>query len=167
MEGTAPLRPTPTRPFTPQGPPIFPASPTPRPEPLIISSAPPLAGPSSPAEPASRPRNPRAAPTATETPVRAELPAAFTAVSSAALRGRAESVLAFAGTVRLLAVVLGVAALALAFFELRGGTTLAAIWTLLSGGVGTVALLAFGEALRLLAALGNSLSGGQGTGERG
>jgi len=50
-------------------------------------------------------------------------------------------------------VVLGLAALALAFFQWRGGVSLSAIWTLLTGGVGTVALLAFAEALRLLSAL--------------
>ena len=66
---------------------------------------------------------------------------------------RADSVGALAGTVGLLAVVLGLAALALAFFQWSGNTGLSAIWTLLTGGVGTVALLAFAEALRLLSAL--------------
>ena len=69
---------------------------------------------------------------------------------------RADSVGALAGTVGLLAVVLGLAALALAFFQWSGNTGLSAIWTLLTGGVGTVALLAFAEALRLLSALARS-----------
>ncbi|WP_424951220.1 hypothetical protein [Deinococcus sp.] len=71
---------------------------------------------------------------------------------------RADGVQTLARTVGLLAVVLGLAAVALAYFQWQGtGTstngTLSAIWTLLAGGVGAVALLAFAEALRLLAAL--------------
>ncbi|WP_310582029.1 hypothetical protein [Deinococcus sp.] len=69
---------------------------------------------------------------------------------------RADSVGALASTVGLLAVVLGLAALALAFFQWSGNAGLSAIWTLLTGGVGTVALLAFAEALRLLSALARS-----------
>ena len=69
---------------------------------------------------------------------------------------RADSVGALASTVGLLAVVLGLAALALAFFQWSGNASLSAIWTLLTGGVGTVALLAFAEALRLLSALARS-----------
>ena len=69
---------------------------------------------------------------------------------------RADSVGALARTVGLLAVVLGLAALGLAFFQWNAGTSLSAIWTLLTGGVGTVALLAFAEALRLLSALARS-----------
>ncbi len=69
---------------------------------------------------------------------------------------RADSVRALASTVGLLAAVLGLAALALAFFQWSGNAGLSAIWTLLTGGVGTVALLAFAEALRLLSALARS-----------
>lgn len=69
---------------------------------------------------------------------------------------RADSVGALARTVGLLAVVLGLAALGLAFFQWSGNAGLNAIWTLLTGGVGTVALLAFAEALRLLSALARS-----------
>ena len=74
----------------------------------------------------------------------------------AELLRRADSVGALARTVGLLAVVLGLAALALAFFQWTGNAGLSAIWTLLTGGVGTVALLAFAEALRLLSALARS-----------
>ena len=74
------------------------------------------------------------------------------------LRARAESVQGFSGTVRLLAVVLGLAALGLTYVQYQGGEAIGALWTLLSGGVGTVALLAFAEALRLLATLGSELS---------
>ena len=69
---------------------------------------------------------------------------------------RADSVGALARTVGLLAVVLGLAALGLAYFQWSGNAGLSAIWTLLTGGVGTVALLAFAEALRLLSALARS-----------
>ena len=73
------------------------------------------------------------------------------------LRARAESVQGFAGSIRLLAVVLGLAALGLAFVQYRDNQTISAVWTLLTGGVGMVALLAFAEALRFLAALGAEL----------
>ena len=69
---------------------------------------------------------------------------------------RADGVHALARTVGLLAVVLGLAALGLAYFQWNAGTSLSALWTLLTGGVGTVALLAFAEALRLLSALARS-----------
>ena len=69
---------------------------------------------------------------------------------------RADGVGALARTVGLLALVLGLAALGLAYFQWNAGTSLSAIWTLLTGGVGTVALLAFAEALRLLSALARS-----------
>jgi|GEM_PF-2171893 len=72
------------------------------------------------------------------------------------LQRRAEGVQGLARTVALLSVVLGVAAVALAYFQWQGDNTLSAIWTLLAGGVGTVALLAFAEALRLLSALARS-----------
>ncbi|ULH16450.1 hypothetical protein MF271_07680 [Deinococcus sp. KNUC1210] len=76
------------------------------------------------------------------------------------LRARAESVQRFSGSVRLLAIVLGLAALGLAIVQYRNDQTISAVWTLLTGGVGMVALLAFAEALRLLAALGTELGAG-------
>ncbi|GGQ97583.1 hypothetical protein [Deinococcus ruber] len=76
------------------------------------------------------------------------------------LRARADSVQRFSGSVRVLAVVLGLAALGLAFVQYRDNQTVSGVWTLLTGGVGMVALLAFAEALRLLAALGTELGAG-------
>ena len=166
----------------------------PRPEPVIISSMPPVSAlPAFPERAGERNRQAiRAAPVAeapasqstgqptgmqnTKTQVSevqaAELPAvahtqgplvsvsAASAGQDADLRSellrRADSVGALASTVGLLAVVLGLAALALAFFQWSGNAGLSAIWTLLTGGVGTVALLAFAEALRLLSALARS-----------
>lgn len=78
------------------------------------------------------------------------------------LQRRAEGVQGLARTVGLLAVVLGVAAIVLAFFQWQGNNTLSAIWTLLAGGVGSIALLAFAEALRLLSALARSAQHRQG-----
>ena len=166
----------------------------PRPEPVIISSMPPVSAlPAFQERAGERNRQAiRAAPVAdapasqsdgqptgmqnTKTQVSevqaAELPAvahtqgplvsvsAASAGQDADLRSellrRADSVGALARTVGLLAVVLGLAALGLAFFQWNAGTSLSAIWTLLTGGVGTVALLAFAEALRLLSALARS-----------
>ncbi len=78
------------------------------------------------------------------------------------LQRRAEGVQGLARTVSLLAVVLGLAAVVLAFFQWQGNNTLSAIWTLLAGGVGSIALLAFAEALRLLSALARSAQHRQG-----
>ncbi len=163
----------------------------PRPEPVIISSMPPVSAlPAFQERAGERNRQAiRAAPVAEVSPstppagvqtkgtqvsdVRtAEFPAAAhtqgplvsvpaaSAGQDADLRSellrRADSVGALARTVGLLAVVLGLAALGLAFFQWNAGTSLSAIWTLLTGGVGTVALLAFAEALRLLSALARS-----------
>ena len=163
----------------------------PRPEPVIISSMPPVSAlPAFQERAGERNRQAiRAAPVAEVSPsmpsagtqttktqvsdVRtADLPAAahtqgpLVSVSAASagqdadlrseLLRRADSVGALARTVGLLAVVLGLAALALAFFQWSGNASLSAIWTLLTGGVGTVALLSFAEALRLLSALARS-----------
>lgn len=81
---------------------------------------------------------------------------------------RADGVQGLARTVGLLAIVLGLAAVALAYFQWQNtgtttGGTLNAIWTLLAGGVGAVALLAFAEALRLLSALARTSQAAQAT----
>ena len=83
--------------------------------------------------------------------------------TAAELLSRADGVQNLARAVGLLAIVLGLAAVALAYFQWQNtgnttGGTLSAIWTLLAGGVGAVALLAFAEALRLLSALARSTS---------
>lgn len=137
----------------------------PRPEPVVISSMPPVSDP-----PSFQERSRQATKTAskpTEAPAQAYTAAAHTQgpqvqvpvagtddeLGSPELLRRAEGVQGLARTVGLLAVVLGLAALALAYFQWQDNATLSALWTLLAGGVGSVALLAFAEALRLLAAL--------------
>lgn len=158
---------------------------SPRPEPVVISSMPPVSDPPAFQERAGernrqasvqtiRPRLGEPGSDAPETAVTGSahtqgplvsLPVdtsneALGVVSE--LQRRAEGVQGLARTVGLLAVVLGLAAIALAFFQWQGSNTLSAIWTLLAGGVGSVALLAFAEALRLLSALARSAQRRQG-----
>jgi hypothetical protein len=139
----------------------------PRPEPVVISSMPPVSDPLS----AGNRKPPRVgvlaeAPEAAissgahsqGTLVSVPVPSALGDGAGALSEGtdllrRADTVLAFARTVGLLAIVLGVAALGVAYFQWQANNTLSGLWTLLAGGVGTVALLAFAEALRLLSAL--------------
>ncbi|QFP76014.1 hypothetical protein [Deinococcus sp. AJ005] len=71
--------------------------------------------------------------------------------AATALARQAGTVEGLAGRLKLLGAVLFVAALALAFFQFTGDQALAGIWTLLSGGVGAIALLALGELSALLA----------------
>ncbi|CAM4228180.1 hypothetical protein [Deinococcus marmoris] len=73
--------------------------------------------------------------------------------AATALARQAETVETLAGRLKLLGAVLFVGALALAFFQFTGDQALAGIWTLLSGGVGAIALLALGELSALLALL--------------
>ncbi|WP_407570062.1 hypothetical protein [Deinococcus altitudinis] len=167
----------------------------PRPEPVVISSMPPVSDPPAFQERAGE-RNRQASKAATRTAdTLTQMPASPAAVSpvisspislpsgahtqgplvsvpssagyelspdaqgaSDELLRRADGVQGLARTVGLLAIVLGLAAVALAYFQWQNtgnttGGTLSAIWTLLAGGVGAVALLAFAEALRLLSAL--------------
>ena len=154
-----------------------PLRPSPRPEPVVISSMPPVSSPP-PFQERAGERSRQA--TRTALPAELPLPAASTpgvhvhtqgALVSVPAPGspadtageygsellrRADSVGSLARTVGLLAVVLGLAALALSYFQWQAGNGINAIWTLLAGGVGAVALLAFAEALRLLAALARS-----------
>lgn len=150
---------------------------SPRPEPVVISSMPPVSSP-----PPFQERAGERARQATRTAPIAEspLPAAPTTGTHVHTQGalvsvpapgspahtageygsellrRADSVQSLARTVGLLAIVLGLAALALSYFQWQAGSGINAIWTLLAGGVGAVALLAFAEALRLLTALARS-----------
>lgn len=73
--------------------------------------------------------------------------------AATALARQAGTVEALAGRLRILALVLFVGALLLAFFQFTGDQALAGLWTLLSGGVGAIALLALGEMSGLLALL--------------
>lgn len=72
------------------------------------------------------------------------------------LARQADLVDGLVGRLRFLGGVLFVAALLLALVQFTAGGRLDALWTLLSGGVGTIALLALAELARLLALLGRS-----------
>ncbi|WP_425147931.1 hypothetical protein [Deinococcus sp.] len=157
-------------------PPAAAPEPTPRPEPLVISSMPPLQeSPRKPTvvriqtpdlPPVSTPPGSSASGTTGSEAGHASAPILMAPASHVMIRSisgrdlllrRAEAVQGFSGTIRLLAIVLGLAALGLAYVQYQRSEALSAIWTLLTGGVGTVALLAFAEALRMLAALGSEL----------
>ncbi len=172
----------------------------PRPEPVVISSMPPVSDPPAFQERAGE-RNrqaskaaARTADTLTQLPASPAITSPVNLPSGAHTQGplvsvpngagydlssdaqgvstellrRADGVQGLARTVGLLAIVLGLAAVALAYFQWQNtgtttGGTLNAIWTLLAGGVGAVALLAFAEALRLLSALARSSQAAQAT----
>ncbi|WP_415831319.1 hypothetical protein, partial [Deinococcus frigens] len=100
---------------------------------------------------------PDSAPPISALPIIAPPVTALSKVAAAtALARQAETVEALAGRLKILGAVLFVGALALAFFQFTGGQPLAGIWTLLSGGVGAIALLALGEMSGLLALLGRA-----------
>ncbi|MFC4455959.1 hypothetical protein [Deinococcus sonorensis] len=144
-----------------------------RPEPVVISSAPSLTEAPAAPKPTPAPRTirigntaPSAASELEEASVRpavsapAPLPARLNGPAEALL-DHADAVQGFGRTLRLLAVVLGLAAVALAVLQYLNGNALSAIWTVLTGGVGTVALLAFAQALGLLASVAQELHAGR------
>lgn len=94
---------------------------------------------------------PTAAPAAA--PASAGVPLRGAASAVAALTRQADLVDSLTGRLRVLGAVLFVASVALAFFQFSGGQPLAALWTLLAGGVGTIALMALADIARLLVAL--------------
>ncbi|BDP41233.1 hypothetical protein DAETH_12020 [Deinococcus aetherius] len=75
------------------------------------------------------------------------------------LDARAEGVLGWVGRLRLLAAVLGLAALGLAAFQFAEGPRLTGLWTLIVGGVGALALLAFAEVADLVVSLARTVAG--------
>ncbi|GAA5511632.1 hypothetical protein Dcar01_00344 [Deinococcus carri] len=81
-----------------------------------------------------------------------------------ALATRANAVGGLVGRLQLLAVVLGLAAVGLAVFQYLDGARLGGMWTLIAGGVGCIALLAFADVTRLLVSLARAVAeGGRGT----
>jgi hypothetical protein len=73
--------------------------------------------------------------------------------SVSGLYAQADAVEALVSRLRILGVVLGVSAIALAFFLFRADQQLSGIWTLIAGGVGGISLLAVAELARLLVAI--------------
>ncbi|WP_272977052.1 hypothetical protein [Deinococcus geothermalis] len=76
----------------------------------------------------------------------------------AGLAARANAVSGLVSRLQLLAVVLGLAAVGLAFFQYRAGAGLNGLWTLIAGGVGCIALLAFADVTRLLVSLARAVA---------
>ncbi|PIG98899.1 hypothetical protein AMD26_006515 [Deinococcus sp. UR1] len=81
------------------------------------------------------------------------MPLRGAASAVAALTRQADLVDSLTGRLRVLGAVLFVTSVALAFFQFSGGEQLVALWTLLAGGVGTIALMALADIARLLVAL--------------
>ncbi|THF84889.1 hypothetical protein E7T09_19850 [Deinococcus sp. KSM4-11] len=103
-------------------------------------------------------RGPERAPAQVEPPVAAPVPVAPSAVSPTPPRSALDTLVRQAavvegltGRLRFLGGVLFVAALGLAAVQYTSGARLDGLWTLLSGGVGTIALLALADMARLLA----------------
>ncbi|MFC5850014.1 hypothetical protein, partial [Deinococcus petrolearius] len=84
----------------------------------------------------------------------------------AALLGQAGAVAGLGGRLRLLAVILMLAALGLAYFLYTAETPqpLNALWVIIAGGVGAVALTALATLTRLLATLAQAV-GARGNGD--
>lgn len=81
-----------------------------------------------------------------------------------ALAERASAVHGLVSRLRLLAVVLGLAAVGLAAVQYLEGAPLQGLWTLIAGGVGSVALFIFADVTRLIVALARAVAEGRGTG---
>lgn len=79
----------------------------------------------------------------------------------AGLAARANAVSGLVSRLQVLAVVLGLAAIGLAFFQYRAGAGLGGLWTLIAGGVGCIALLAFADVTRLLVSLARAVAEGR------
>jgi hypothetical protein len=81
-----------------------------------------------------------------------------------ALAERANAVHGLVSRLRLLAGVLGLAAVGLAAVQYLEGAPLQGLWTLIAGGVGAVALFIFADVTRLIVALARAVAEGRGTG---
>ncbi|MBB5232678.1 hypothetical protein [Deinococcus budaensis] len=77
----------------------------------------------------------------------------------AALAERASAVHALVGRLRLLAVVLGLAAAGLAVIQYLDENPFQGLWTLIAGGVGAIALLIFADVTRLIVTLARAVAG--------
>lgn len=143
-------------------------------KPLVISTAPrytpepeaprPAQGKGS--KPAAEPRKPpqptgKPAPQKTEAtpvPVPRETPRVQTPARLNALLGLADSVERLTGTLRLLALAMGVAAILIGILRFREGDTVTGLWILGSGVIAAFALLVFAQVARLLVLLARQLN---------
>ncbi|THF68195.1 hypothetical protein E7T06_17425 [Deinococcus sp. Arct2-2] len=115
--------------------------------------APKMAAPSASVVAAPTPSAPTLQPTAIRT-----LPTRSASVSG--LYAQADAVEALVSRLRILGVVLGVSAIALAFFLFRADQQLSGIWTLIAGGVGGISLLTLAELARLLVGIARATGNG-------
>ncbi|MXV18918.1 hypothetical protein [Deinococcus xianganensis] len=82
--------------------------------------------------------------------------------AAATLARQADLASGLPGRLRVLGAVLFLGAVALAFFQFTGGERTAGLWTLLAGGVGTIALVSLAEIARLLVSLAHAVGDGSG-----
>ncbi|MDL2344780.1 hypothetical protein QOL99_11550 [Deinococcus sp. MIMF12] len=88
----------------------------------------------------------------------------FTAKPAASLAAlpmlaeRANAVHALVGRLRVLAVVLGLAAVGLALVQYLDGQAFQGLWTLIAGGVGSIALFVFADVTRLIVTLARAVA---------
>lgn len=82
--------------------------------------------------------------------------------AAATLARQADLASGLPGRLRVLGVVLFLGAVALAFFQFTGGERTAGLWTLLAGGVGTIALVSLADIARLLVSLAHAAGDGSG-----
>lgn len=143
-----------------QAPASRPAAPKTAPPPPAKAPATPLPVPSGPA-PVAAPVPATPAPTPTAPTPAAEAPRALSsgAGAHAELLAQADAVAGLGGRLRLLAVILMLAALGLAYFLYTAETPqpLNALWVVIAGGVGAVALTVLATLTRLLATLAQAV----------
>lgn len=123
---------------------------------VIAATPPPVTVSEAPAEKKPEPKAPAEAPPAKPAPA---TPAAKPQPLPPTLVERATAVGGLAGRLQVLAVILGLAAVGLAVFQFLGGELLNGMWTLIAGGVSCIALLAFADVTRLIAALAQAVAG--------
>lgn len=142
----------------------------PAPTPVVISSSafsPTRPDPKGPdlsrapeARPAPAPAPPAPVTAAPVTPVAPTLRGS--AGAAATLARQADLASGLPGRLRVLGAVLFLGAVALAVFQFTGGERTAGLWTLLAGGVGTIALVSLAEIARLLVSLAHAVGDGSG-----
>lgn len=152
---------------TPPTPPTAPTSPPPPPQPSIPAKPTAQPTPPPPTQPPTQPAQPKSAQTVqTQAPLppisqsghkgAAVAPTISTAVLSH-LTTEAKTADRAAGRLRILAIVLFIAALALAGTLIFSGQAFNGLWILIAGGVGGVALLTVIDIIRLLVAIAQAL----------
>ncbi|WP_418514471.1 hypothetical protein [Deinococcus sp. RM] len=139
----------------------------PAPTPVVISSSafsptrPDPKGPDLSRAPEARPA-PAPAPPAPVTAATVTPTLRGSAGAAATLARQADLASGLPGRLRVLGAVLFLGAVALALFQFTGGERTAGLWTLLAGGVGTIALVSLADIARLLVSLAHAVGDGSG-----